>query len=79
MSAGPGSIAYKHEPDGDYMGSPTDDTYKLPGKDPTAEDISFENALQRMGVPTTPRRSTRSPRRSRVRSPSPGLRPRRGT
>jgi len=54
MSAGPGSIAYKHEPDGDYMGSPTDSTYKLPGKDPTAEDISFENALQRMGVPTDP-------------------------
>lgn len=54
MSAGPGSIAYKHEPAGNYMGSPSDSTYKIPGKDPTAEEISIDNALMRMGIPTDP-------------------------
>lgn len=54
MTAGPGSIAYKHEPAGSYGGSPTDTTYKLPGKDPTAEEISIDNALLQMGIPTDP-------------------------
>lgn len=48
------SVAYLHEPDGNYMGSPNDTTYKVPGKDITIEDISLENAIQRMRLPDDP-------------------------
>ncbi len=45
---GTSNAAYLHEPAGDYMGSPTDTDYKIPGKDLRVDDISIENALQRM-------------------------------
>lgn len=48
------TIAYLHEPPGDYLGSPTDTTYKIPGKNPTVEDLTFENALARMRYPDDP-------------------------
>lgn len=48
------TIAYLHEPSGDYLGTPTDTTYKVPGKNPVVEDLSFENALTRMRYPDDP-------------------------
>lgn len=48
------TIAYLHEPDGNYLGSPSDTTYKIPGKNPSVEDLSIENALQRMRYPDDP-------------------------
>jgi hypothetical protein len=45
---GTSNAAYLHEPAGDYMGSPSDTTYKVPGKNLRIDDISIENALQRM-------------------------------
>ena len=47
---GTSSAAYLHEPVDDYMGSPTDTTYKVPGKNLRVDDISIENALQRMNA-----------------------------
>lgn len=49
---GAAQLAYVHEPG--YMEGPTDTTYKRFGLEPTMEDISFENALSRMGLPTDP-------------------------
>lgn len=47
-------VAYVHEPADDYLGSPTDTTYKLPGKNVTVKDVSLSNALQRMRLPNDP-------------------------
>lgn len=48
------TVAYKHEPVGDYRGTPTDSTFKYPGMNINVEDLSFENALARMTVPDDP-------------------------
>lgn len=56
MSGQP-SLAYVHEPVGDYRaknaGSPSDTTYKYPGKNVTFDDITIENALTRIRLPET--------------------------
>ncbi|NEU57102.1 phage tail tube protein [Halorussus sp. MSC15.2] len=44
-------IAYLHEPSDDYMGTPTDTDYKIPGLDCVVEDVRLENALRRMRTP----------------------------
>lgn len=46
--AGNTNAAYLHEPEGDYMGTPSDSDYKTPGRDATLSEISFSNAVQRM-------------------------------
>lgn len=47
-------VAYLHEPVGNYMGSPSDTTYKTFFKDAVAREISLSNALQRMRQPGDP-------------------------
>lgn len=50
-------VAYVHEPAGDYAADDadlTDTTYKVPGKSPSFETISLDNALQRMRLPNDP-------------------------
>jgi hypothetical protein len=37
-----------HEPVDDYRGSPSDSDYKVTGQDQTLEDLTIENALQRL-------------------------------
>lgn len=48
------TVAYVHEPAGDYLGSPSDTTYKVPGKNVTVNDVSLDNALQRVRLPDDP-------------------------
>jgi hypothetical protein len=48
--AGTATVAYLHEPVDNYMGSPSDTDYKVPGKDPSIEDITISNALRRMRI-----------------------------
>lgn len=50
--SGPAQQAWVHEPE--YRGDPTDTDYKRFGYDPSVEDLSFERALARMGLPTDP-------------------------
>ncbi len=45
---GAGDIAWLHEPVDDYAGSPTDTDYKAVGIDAQLEDLTIENALQRL-------------------------------
>ncbi len=51
---GTSNAAYLHEPAGNYMGSPSESTYKVPGKNLRVDDISIENALQRMNQLESP-------------------------
>lgn len=48
------TIAYQHEPNGDYLGSPSGSDYIIPGKNPTLDDLELSNALQRMRYPDDP-------------------------
>lgn len=41
-------VGYLHEPAGNYMGAPTDNDYKTPGRDASLTEISFSNAVQRL-------------------------------
>jgi hypothetical protein len=47
-------LAYVHEPPGNYRGSPTDTAYKGFGYNPTLDDLSFERAITRLGLPSGP-------------------------
>lgn len=53
-TGGTSQVAYLHEPEGDYMGSPSDSDYKTPGRDATLDDITMENAIQRLRQPENP-------------------------
>jgi hypothetical protein len=46
--AGAGDVAWLHEPVDDYRGSPSDTTYKVTGQDQTLDDLTIENAIQRL-------------------------------
>lgn len=46
--AGAGTLAWLHEPVGDYRGSPSDTTYKAVGGDGSIDDLTIENALSRL-------------------------------
>lgn len=46
--AGAGSLSWLHEPRNNYAGTPTDTTYKATGTDQQLEDLTIENALQRL-------------------------------
>lgn len=48
VGTGAGDLAWLHEPVDNYAGSPTDTDYKVTGKDQTLDDLSIENALQRL-------------------------------
>lgn len=45
---GAADLAWLHEPVGNYAGDPTDTDYKVTGKDQQLEDLSIDNALQRL-------------------------------
>jgi len=45
---GTATLAYVHEPVGDYRGSPTDTDYKPFGIDQRVTDLSIDNAVQRL-------------------------------
>jgi hypothetical protein len=46
--AGAGDLAWLHEPIDDYRGTPTDDDYKVTGQDQTLNDLTIDNALERL-------------------------------
>ena len=48
VGSGAGDLAWLHEPVGDYRGSPTDATYKVTGQGQALDDLTIENALQRL-------------------------------
>jgi len=48
------TIAYQHEPVDDYLGSPSMSEYLIPGKNPSVEDLTLQNALARMQIPSDP-------------------------
>lgn len=45
---GAGDLAWLHEPVDDYAGTPTDTTYKAAGQNQRLEDLTIDNALQRL-------------------------------
>jgi hypothetical protein len=51
---GTATVAYLHEPVGNYGGAPTDSDYKAFGRDQRVTDLSFDNALQRLRNPADP-------------------------
>ena len=48
---GSSTIAYQHEPVGDYLGSPTMAEYIVPGANLSVQDLTLSNAVARMDVP----------------------------
>jgi hypothetical protein len=54
VSGANATVAYLHEPEGDYTGSPSDTDYKVPGIDCTIDEVSIDNALDRLRTPGDP-------------------------